>query len=67
MKVKGGAAAHKERFCHQFLETHERYDPSTLPWPDLDGAQPGRAADVGAGAPASAETSMTEGGEVKHG
>jgi hypothetical protein len=39
MKMKVGSEAHKELFCRQFLETHELYDPATLPWPDLDDAQ----------------------------
>jgi hypothetical protein len=38
-KVEVGSEAHKELFCRQFLETHELYDPATLPWPDLDDAQ----------------------------
>ena len=39
MKIKVGSEAHKELFCRQFLETHELYDPTTLPWPDLNDAQ----------------------------
>jgi hypothetical protein len=39
MKITVGSEAHKELFCRQFLETHELYDPETLPWPDLDEAQ----------------------------
>jgi hypothetical protein len=39
MKITVGSEAHKELFCRQFLETHELYDPETLPWPDLDDAQ----------------------------
>jgi hypothetical protein len=38
MKVKAGSEAHKELFCRQFIETHELYDPQTLPWPELDAA-----------------------------
>ena len=38
MTIKVGSDAHKELFCRQFLETHELYDPATLPWPELDDA-----------------------------
>jgi len=31
-----GSEAHKERFCRQFIESHQRFDPETLPWPELD-------------------------------
>jgi hypothetical protein len=33
-----GSTAHKERFCRQFIESHQRFDPETLPWPVLDEA-----------------------------
>jgi hypothetical protein len=33
-----GSAAHKERFCRQFIETHQRFDPEAFPWPELDEA-----------------------------
>jgi hypothetical protein len=33
-----GSEAHKERFCRQFIESHQRFDPETLPWPELDEA-----------------------------
>jgi hypothetical protein len=46
MKVKVGSEAHKELFCQQFLQTHELYDPETLPWPCLDEAQLGRLRSV---------------------
>ncbi|MGP0002097.1 MAG: hypothetical protein ACLPKW_30780 [Acetobacteraceae bacterium] len=46
MKIKVGSEAHKERFCRQFLQTHELYDPATLPWPQLDDAQLGRLRSV---------------------
>jgi hypothetical protein len=46
MKMKVGSEAHKELFCRQFLETHELYDPATLPWPDLDVAQLSRLRSV---------------------
>jgi hypothetical protein len=42
MRIKIGSEAHKALFCRQFLETHELYDPETLPWPDLNEAQLGR-------------------------
>jgi hypothetical protein len=38
MTVKAGSEAHKELFCQQFIQTHQNYDPETLPWPDLDEA-----------------------------
>ena len=46
MKIKVGSEAHKELFCRQFVETHELYDPATLPWPELDDAQLGRLRSV---------------------
>jgi hypothetical protein len=33
-----GSDAHKELFCRWFIETHRRYEPDDLPWPDLDEA-----------------------------
>lgn len=38
MTIKAGSEQHKELFCRQFIETHEHYDPETLPWPALDDA-----------------------------
>src|SRR5215469_2754486 len=38
MSIKAGSEAHKELFCRQFIETHQVFDPETLPWPDLDDA-----------------------------
>ena len=35
-KIAIGSAAHKERFCRHFIETHRQFDPEALPWPDLD-------------------------------
>lgn len=46
MKIAIGSDAHKEMFCNQFLNTHELYDPATLPWPELDEAQLGRLRSV---------------------
>lgn len=46
MSIKVGSEAHKELFCRQFVETHELYDPATLPWPELDDAQLGRLRSV---------------------
>jgi hypothetical protein len=34
--MKIGSLEHKERFCRQFIESHCRFDPATLAWPDLD-------------------------------
>jgi hypothetical protein len=31
-----GSAAHKERFCRQFIDSHQQFDPEILPWPELD-------------------------------
>jgi hypothetical protein len=33
-----GSEAHKQHFCRQFIDSHERFDPATLPWPELDEA-----------------------------
>jgi hypothetical protein len=33
-----GSEAHKERFCRQFIDSHQRFDPEKLPWPELDEA-----------------------------
>jgi hypothetical protein len=46
MTIKVGSEAHKELFCRQFLESHELYDPTALPWPDLDDVQLGRLRSV---------------------
>jgi len=37
-----GSEAHKERFCRLFIDTHQRFDPETLPWPELDETALGR-------------------------
>ena len=42
MRIKAGSDAHKELFCRQFIDTHEVFDPATLPWPTLDEAALGR-------------------------
>lgn len=31
-----GSEAHKERFCRQFIDSHQQFDPGRLPWPKLD-------------------------------
>ena len=36
--MKIGSDEHKQRFCDQFIASHNRYDPEALPWPDLDAA-----------------------------
>ena len=38
MSIAAGSEAHKELFCRQFTETHEVFDPESLPWPELDEA-----------------------------
>lgn len=34
--MKLGSEAHKQLFCRRFMESHLRYEPSELPWPQLD-------------------------------
>jgi hypothetical protein len=34
--VKIGSDEHKDLFCRLFLESHQRFEPQALPWPDLD-------------------------------
>jgi hypothetical protein len=36
--MKIGSDEHKQRFCHEFIASHCRFDPETLAWPDLDAA-----------------------------
>jgi hypothetical protein len=36
MTIKVGSDAHKILFCRQFIDTHEFFDPATLPWPALN-------------------------------
>jgi hypothetical protein len=36
--MKIGSDEHKQRFCAQFIASHDRYNPETLAWPDLDEA-----------------------------
>ncbi|MBV8425411.1 MAG: ferritin-like domain-containing protein [Candidatus Eremiobacteraeota bacterium] len=31
-----GSEAHKQLFCRTFMESHERFEPTELPWPALD-------------------------------
>jgi hypothetical protein len=38
MSIRAGSEAHKKLFCQQFIETHQVFDPETLPWPELDEA-----------------------------
>ncbi len=38
MKIEAGSEAHKDFFCRQFIDTHQQFDPETLPWPELDDA-----------------------------
>ena len=37
-----GSEAHKDRFCRQFIESHQQFDAEELPWPELDEAALGR-------------------------
>ncbi|MBV9861184.1 MAG: hypothetical protein JO267_03450 [Alphaproteobacteria bacterium] len=41
-----GSQAHKERFCRQFIDTHQVFEPEDLPWPVLDEAALGRMRSV---------------------
>uniref|UniRef100_B8HV31 Ferritin-like domain-containing protein n=1 Tax=Cyanothece sp. (strain PCC 7425 / ATCC 29141) TaxID=395961 RepID=B8HV31_CYAP4 len=34
--MKIGSEAHKELFCHTFLDSYLEYEPEHLPWPNLD-------------------------------
>ncbi len=34
--MKIGSEAHKELFCHDFINSHKQYEPHLLSWPDLD-------------------------------
>ena len=34
--MTNGSQAHKLLFCSTFIETHRKFDPAELPWPDLD-------------------------------
>jgi hypothetical protein len=36
--MKIGSEEHKQLFCGSFMESHKRYEPETLPWPELDPA-----------------------------
>ncbi|RUT24564.1 hypothetical protein C0V97_15940 [Asaia sp. W19] len=33
--IEPGSEAHKHYFCQQFIDTHQVFDPETLPWPEL--------------------------------
>jgi hypothetical protein len=32
-----GSDGHKELFCREFIDTHARYTPDSMAWPELDG------------------------------
>jgi hypothetical protein len=34
--AQAGSAAHKELFCRAFVETHRRFTPGEIVWPDLE-------------------------------
>ncbi|MBS0380993.1 MAG: ferritin-like domain-containing protein [Proteobacteria bacterium] len=36
-RIKVGSEEHKALFCKQFMDTHQDYQPNTLPWPELGG------------------------------
>ncbi|TLU74327.1 hypothetical protein [Lichenicoccus roseus] len=35
MTLQAGSEAHKALFCQDFIDTHQTFDPETLPWPEL--------------------------------
>ena len=35
--MKIGSPEHRELFCRAFVETHRRFEPEELPWPQLEG------------------------------
>lgn len=37
-RVRIGSDEHKQLFCRSFIDTHDGYDPASLPWPELDEA-----------------------------
>jgi hypothetical protein len=37
--LKIGSDEHRDLFCQQFLDTYTPYDPESLPWPVLEGAE----------------------------
>ncbi len=39
MTLQAGSEAHKTLFCQDFIDTHQTFDPETLPWPDLTDAE----------------------------
>src|ERR1700750_240049 len=34
--MKIGSLEHRDAFCRQFTQTYSEYDPTTLPWPELN-------------------------------
>lgn len=34
--MKIGSEEHKNLLCHSFIESHNKYNPQLLPWPELD-------------------------------
>ena len=40
--MKIGSEEHKRLFCHNFIETHRRFEPPELPWPALNDDELGR-------------------------
>ena len=41
-----GSEEHLTLLCREFIDTHQRFEPATLPWPDLDQAQVSRLRDL---------------------
>ena len=40
--MKVGSQGHKELFCRDFIESHQRFEPNALPWPNLEEKDIGR-------------------------
>lgn len=41
-RITIGSELHKELFCREFIDTHAKYTPETMPWPELDDDTLGR-------------------------
>jgi hypothetical protein len=41
-----GSEAHKQLFCRAFIETHDRYEPADIRWPDIDADSRARLASL---------------------
>ncbi len=34
--MRVGSPSHRDLFCGHFIQSHQRFQPEDLPWPDLD-------------------------------